>query len=216
MKCILIHCLIFTDYSIVHLYERDFVRKLAEKHQAAPSEYQVLNALQEKMGDDIHMQRSTKSKKMAGNVIDALIHKSMFPITGVISLEQNQSDCSKSSMCMSSLATHFYSNIKYNQVENSVITLLCIDASHMKRNEKKQNKIFKALISTCDKRNIPIVHESLPPCEDREAASIVSIQHFCYQNRLFVSEDGNDDKVGKKRKHSDMNDKKKRKSTIDS
>ena len=75
---------------IAHLEEKEFVRKLAEKYQATPSEHQALNALREEimLGDNsmLSPHASPKSKKTATHVIDTLIDKSQLQITGMICL----------------------------------------------------------------------------------------------------------------------------------
>ncbi len=192
-------CLIFSDNVYVHLGEKDFVQKLAERHQAAPSEFQVLNALKEEMEMNSKC-GPQKSKRLAKAIIDALVDKCSSHVTGIVSFGANDR-YSSTTKYAGFIANQFYSNKKCNeQSTNCIISVICINSdsgkakssSSMEKHENSndyglmQKKIVKSFISISAKRRFPVVHEMMPMCEDREAASIVAIQHFCYQNRLFV------------------------------
>ena len=51
----------------------------------------------------------------------------------------------------------------------------------------KPRKIYREILSTSRKIRIPTILQKIVTniCQDREAASIIAMQHMCYQNRVF-------------------------------
>ena len=51
----------------------------------------------------------------------------------------------------------------------------------------KRRKIYSEILSTSRKMRIPTILQKIVTniYQDREAASIIAIQHMCYQNRVF-------------------------------
>ncbi len=226
-------CLIFSDRVVVHLSEEGFVQKMAERHQAAPSEYQVLNTLKETMDStsttmsgstsSSTVQGSMKNKKMAKFILGAIEDKLPIPITSMICLGEipvgkskrpSSSDSLGSSSDPMMLTRRFYSDEKQshdtnNASDRGIIALLSVgmdskksifarsdsdtDTADAKSSSLDEGKFIKALISASAKRNIVIHHETMcmqKAIQDREAASIVCVQHFCHQNRIHFEEEG--------------------------
>jgi hypothetical protein len=57
------------------------------------------------------------------------------------------------------------------------------------RDSRKRSKLFRELLSAAQNFEMSIIREAIVPatCQDREAASVIALQHFCYQSRVFGS-----------------------------
>ena len=217
--------LVFEDGIIVALKEREFVEQLASKHQAAPSEFQILTALIHEIDRQSKSQeplpRSSKAsnaggfgewsrKKLAKRLVKSILKSSPITVTCTVGIESNASD---------TLVSRFYdhaSNVVIKEEANGTKTdespdqglLVVIDVVNhpgflkhpvlVKRTEggdseeKPPREIYRQLLSISRKLQVPTIQQRLLPstynnrwCWDREAVSIVAIQHMCYQNRVF-------------------------------
>jgi hypothetical protein len=197
--------LVFDDGIVIHLEESKFVAELANQHQAAPSENQILSAL---VGE-IQRQSQTSSvsthescwskKKLSKSLIKSVVENSTTPVSCAIGVERNASF---------DLIIRFYGQHLKSTVECShhhgVVGIMDLGDNE---GNGKPRRIYRELLSATRKRSIPTLEQSLVrgPCEDREAASIIALQHFCYQNRFLLdSKDSSKaSKIvsGKKRKH---------------
>ncbi len=202
--------LVFEDGVVVALDEREFVEKLASKHQAAPSEFQILTALIDEIDRQSKAQEpppaSSKAakewsrKKLAKRVVKSVLHTSPIAVTCTMGIEATATD---------ELVSRFYDHAasmtsKANPKPDQSV-LMIIDIADLSKDyrpskrlepdgaeEKPPREIYKQLLSASRKLGIPTIQQNIVPntndclCWDWEAASIVAIQHMCYQNRVFA------------------------------
>eukprot|EP00980_Cylindrotheca_fusiformis_P005977 scaffold1278_cov191-Cylindrotheca_fusiformis.AAC.2 len=183
--------LVFDDGIAVHLNEGEFVSKLASKHQAAPSEHQILIALKEQI-EALSIEPETTSKnKAASRILSRLLG----------SLTENQSIILGIDPTGSNeLSRKFYSEEDSCRSQSrNLIVMLDLDRTKRPLTEKPRD-MYRAFLKAAKKTDVPFLRQSLvgEKCQDYEASSIVALQHFCYQNRLFVE----DVQPRKKRKRS--------------
>ena len=210
--------LVFEDGVTVALKEREFVEQLASKHQAAPSEFQILTALLHEIDRQSKFQDppppSTKNssgdgwsrKKLAKRLVKSILKSSPIPITCAVGIDSNGTN---------DLVSRFYDHCKtkncgandqpdqslllvidiINSPEGSKHSIRSKRASEVNADGKAQREIYRQLLSAARKLQIPTIQQNFLPntaadshgwCWDREAASIVAIQHMCYQNRVFA------------------------------
>ena len=182
--------LVFEDGVVVALHEGEFVAALAEQHQAAPCEYQILTALKEKLAT-ASTPDGKWSKKLAIQTFQKISDASSLPVTCTVSIEPDAPN---------SLAESFYSLESSNQTRDHA-TLIVLDILPTSQQQDKARKIQDHFLRASYKANIPVLRQTLASgaCQDREASTIIALQHFCYQNRMFASCQ-HDPRSGKKRK----------------
>ena len=196
--------LVFEDGVIVVLNEREFVEQLASKHQAAPSEFQILKALI----DEIDRQSKSEAppppsskgdgwsrKKLAKRLVKSILQTSPIAVTCTVGIESKATD---------ELVSRFYDHTPHvvskvnHQPNQGLLMVIGIpddskDFRSVKRGdaeEKPPQEIYKQLLAASRKLKIPTMQQRVLPgttwCWDREAASIIAVQHMCYQNRVFA------------------------------
>jgi hypothetical protein len=183
--------LVFEDGVVVSLHEGEFVSALAEQHQAAPCEYQILTALKEKLADASPPDGGW-SKKLAIQAFQNISSASSLPVTCTVSIEPDAPT--------NSLAESFYSLGSSNQTRDHAIVLV-LDILPTSKQRDKTRKIQDSFLRASYKANIPVLRQTLVTgaCQDREASTVIALQHFCYQSRMFASCQ-HDPRSGKKRK----------------
>jgi hypothetical protein len=193
--------LIFDDGVCISLSETEFVRKLASQHEAAPSEFQILKALVEKIEDDDKSKSTlTKSnpasdskpfstKKSSKHLINDIFDTSPVPVTCAISLQPTGGS--------EELVDNFYNALPSSGhlMQHFGVLLVMDIASSIQSSTQSPNgekiersKMFRAIMSTMarlNKQGLSQIVVSPPSCLDVEGASIMALQHFCYQNRVF-------------------------------
>jgi hypothetical protein len=165
--------LVFEDGQDVTLEQDELVTSLAEQHQAAPSENQILKALQAKLGKaDVVSVQDWKTRAVA--ILNGLVKDSMPRY--ILNTEAKGNGCDLSRLFCSMDPESFCGTA------DSVWVLISMGPRSTALEEME-----KGVVRACRKMKVPIIHRPAlsSPCQDREAATITMIQHFCYQNRLF-------------------------------
>jgi len=234
--------LVFDDGVVVTLTEREFVGKLANRHQAAPSEFQILSALVQEISHQSKSQmppppsskRSRNEsecggwsrKKLAKRLVKSVTKASPIPITCTVGIESNATN---------ELTSRFYhhsgsenakkeTNAEANKsLDRGLLIVIDIlsppEFSKLSKvtgqangdNRQQPREIYRQLLSASTKLQIPTMKQTILPkntdwCWDREAASIIAVQHMCHQNRVFARQcyhphiEGNLQRPEKKRK----------------
>ena len=209
--------LLFEDGVTIALKEREFVEQLASKHQAAPSEFQILTALIHEIDRQSKFQDppppSTKNssgdgwsrKKLAKRLAKSILKSSPIPITCAVGIDSNGTN---------DLVSRFYDHCTTkncrakDQPDQGLLAIIDLieppeGSKHSIRSKrtsgwnadrKAPREMYRQLLSAAKKLEIPTIQQNFLPnattdkndwCWDREAASIVAIQHMCYQNRVF-------------------------------
>jgi hypothetical protein len=182
--------LVFEDGVVVSLHEGKFVAALAEQHQAAPCEYQILTALKEKLATTSPPDGDW-NKKLAIDAFQDISSASSLPVTCTVSIEPDAPN---------SLSESFYSLESSNQTRDHAIVIV-LDILPPSQQRDKTRKIQDSFLRASYKANIPVLRQTLvaDACQDREASTVIALQHFCYQSRMFASCQ-HDPRAGKKRK----------------
>ena len=191
--------LLFDDGVAMYLGEEEFVSEMAEQHQAAPSEYQILTALLKRIRVcKVPEDGSWSYKKMAALWIDKMIASSPISVKCTIGVNNHSAN--------SHLVENFYSLHNGIQHVDSFIAVIDMDAFRQGRAEKKERKIYRALLRASTKKNrLPTMEQSLVDLSglsvsDAAASSIIALQHFCYQNRAFLPMDSSDSSLKKRKR----------------
>jgi Basic tilted helix bundle domain len=197
--------LILLDGNVVTLHQKEWVSAMAEQHQAAPSEYQVLKALidqlqtQQKSRIEPSTTRSWNEQRATKLLIDLLPYPDESSPRNVISFEANGA---------TDLTRRFYtegeSSCDGTIVPGSrdLLALLPIDTRSMAMAENSRqahgvflqalhnNPSFRVLRQSILAPWAVSAIESVHPdtCGDCEASYVTVLQHFLYQNRLFVGD----------------------------
>jgi len=179
----------FQDDFCLTLDQDKLVRCMAEQHQAAPSEYQILHSLDQFI---IKCDQSTNSnlKTQLNQALDAVkgdSHKrECFALNFV-----GGNDCEASKGA--NIADYFYAQTREefgrkSSYKQAYAGLLFMSTDDGKDHGKFEKKIMKKLYKICKREHIPVIQSQLlqnrPSCQDHEAATITMIQHFAYQDRL--------------------------------
>ncbi|KAG7361493.1 hypothetical protein IV203_036594 [Nitzschia inconspicua] len=204
--------LVFDDGIVLCLTEAYFVSKLASDHKAAPSENQILGALVQEikhqtssnsLSTSFESDGSWSKKEMAKNLISHVLRESRVPVTCSISVD------STSPM---ELVHRFYRSVpqelESGDLHFGLLLILKIEASSTQLTNVEQSttkdstRMHRRLMSACRKLNIPMLQQSIvkEPCCDHEAATIIALQHFCYQNRVYLNTSSLETSSKRKRK----------------
>jgi len=202
--------LIFEDGLIVTMQQEDLVKSLAEKHQAAPCEYQVLLALCRKR-DEAAAARSGSSDGCANyQSIDQFVKKQArnwrrnalesenslcccvhVPLSEKTSTERKGRSLTDLVYSDSTSATR---NLPMNTTTCNGDALIFVhmgirhnvhSSASMDRSSSEENEAVK---SAFQKAHVPVLeHNIVTPStfsQDAEATTITMLQHFEYQDRL--------------------------------
>ncbi|CAJ1915657.1 unnamed protein product [Cylindrotheca closterium] len=172
--------LMFRDGVTLELNEAAFVSKLANKHQAAPSEYQILAALKENIDTASSKANDLSEKKLAKKVMQQVMKDEQEEKCLIHGLNSKIAD--------SSLSANFYREEEPKRSEGrTVVLLLELDANSREKGQAISTT-YDALVRAARKTSSPFLEGPLfdCDCEDQEAASIIALQHFCNQNKLFT------------------------------
>lgn len=189
--------LFFQDGVVLTLSQQEFVDTLANQHQAAPSEYQILKAVQDRLSSlqSSIPEKDWSKKGLTLQVMQQIVQSSPQPVTATISISSVWQGLPSGEI--DTMSNNFYSvndNPEY-VAHKSVVVVLNIqgqrEASAQIREKDKKHKVHHALLKASGKLHIPVFHQ---PCalslQDSDAATITIIQHFLYQNRLFLKQMG--------------------------
>lgn len=183
---------IFIDGSSVTLKQKDFTSAMAENHQAAPSEFQILEELC-RQRDAINSSENDHNgarKKTCDQLVKYHVSEDknkQFVLNMLPSKETMQGQKSLFHMA--------YSN-EYQQNRSDGYTLFliqCIDAggSNVSSSSgKKVAKVRKHLLKAFRAANVvamdhPALISSSMSCQEDETSTIVMLQHLDYQQRIL-------------------------------
>jgi hypothetical protein len=214
---------VFANGVVVTLGETEFVQALAEQHQAAPCEFQILSALSQKVRS-ITATETVSKKKRALQIIRDVTSSSPLPVTCLLCIEKDGDETTTTTTSSSSASTHrndsdrlvqnFYGSNASSVTATSrattttatatatatphchphhcVVALLTIGTGNATAGEEaseRNHKIVQAVIKAASRMGLSVVrhlqlvrHDS---SQDWEAATVVALQHFFYQNRMF-------------------------------
>lgn len=171
--------IVFKDGVTVSFEQDELVACLAKKHQAAPSEHQILQELCEKRDESVSNEIEWTSARA-----DQLLRN-------IIPNDESQSFVLDSN-CRSSTETRSLVETLYSSETNATCTsggqiLLLLRIRGDETEEVTRHEIVDSLKEACDKRGLPVLTESLihQTVEDEEAATVTMLQHFIYQGRLL-------------------------------
>lgn len=189
----------FTDGQYLTLQQNELVTLLAEKHQAAPTEFQILQALQ----DQLLAKSSEPSEDSATSILNSILAGSVPRVLLDLDL------AASSSLCLTDLLYQYEPGDETNGTISggNALILLSMQTTNDVQYCLQAKKLFR---EASQARDIPIL-----PCsfretnfQDFEASTITMLQHFCYQGLLFpfIQQQLNlysskQDKKSKKRKH---------------
>jgi hypothetical protein len=169
--------LVFQDGFVISVHQDELIA-LAEKHQAAPCEHQVLEALCRKR-DEIGTLKDDTSTSW-----DSRIERIMQGQADWLVLDTaNASEDAHLVIFLYSMDTDCPSNTG----RRHVLALLQIqDDPFGAHSTSGQLDVIR---HTLGKLEIPIVRQALvcSPVQDMEASTVMMIQHFLYQNRLILA-----------------------------
>lgn len=186
--------LIFRDGVTLDLNDAAFVSKLAEKHQAAPSEYQILAALKEGIDTASLEAGALSEKKWAKKVMKRIMKGEQEEKCVILGLNSEVSGDS-------SVSSNFYNEEGAKRSEGRTVIPLLELGVNSKKKGKATSTTYGALVRAAKKTSAPFLEGSMIncDCEDYEATLIIALQHICNQNKLFL-------------KKEDMSNKRKRES----
>ena len=151
------------------------MRKMGEQHQAAPSEYQILNALKEVILNGKEAISENRSKKKARKVLDRIAEMSSIPIEGLVISDENASR---------EIRTNFYSTESTLNSHRNVVLVRCVGKEN--ENTSGGNKLIKALLAASAKKGIPSIKATITEPSIDVGTAVTCIQQFCYQDRIHI------------------------------
>ena len=211
--------LVFLDGTYITLRQKEWVSSLAEQHQAAPSEYQVLKALIERIQECKSV--SSKSTPVIWEQRVPLILDQLLVASDETTASSLRYVINLQSDAASNLTNNFYKQTKttfsfsspkssHSDPNQSIWALLPIASTTSRGDDQVLQEVQKAFLRVFDKDpKWNVSHQSvLAPidslsmtsensCGDWEASSITMLQHFIYQDRLFIGQEGVLSKNGK-------------------
>ena len=174
--------IIFVDGVVVSLEQDELVTSLAEQHQAAPCEYQILHALCKKRDEVMSLQNGHWNAKWADELLESLVSKqsSVPPFAVDVCSNDDASDGEDL------LATLYSAETNIGSMNGGQLFLLLRirnDGDQVNQNKELADQVKEA----CERRGIPVLRESLVAhsIQDVEAATVTMIQHFIYHGRWF-------------------------------
>ena len=184
--------LIFDDGVAVVLAEEAFVPALAEKHQAAPSEYQILTAIQEHVASVTPNSKQSK-KSLGAHALETIMTSSPIPVTCIIDAQLG---------AMDDVTQRFYSADNLESADRAIFLVLELAASPLPRTRNSKCQFKDGFFKACTERGLPVAQQAFvtEDCEDWEASTIIAAQHFFYQNRFLMRMPSSVRKSCKKRK----------------
>jgi hypothetical protein len=172
--------IVFEDDVALTLQQDELVSSLALQHQAAPCEYQILEALCKKRDEESVKWNQERANALLETVMDG---QHLLPTYALdLQVEYNTSN---------NLLSTLYSGLR-NEATNGqsgqLLALLRIrNDGDSVTHDDQGNKLMR---EACKQRGIQVVCESivtLPNIQDEEGATVTMLQHFIYQGRLFAA-----------------------------
>jgi hypothetical protein len=159
----------FTDNTYLTLPQNELVTVLAEKHQAAPTEFQILQAIQ----DQLVKARTGDADTMVNFILSASTPRFLLDI-----------NTSTKSLCLVNVFYQFShdDNAVHDDCGGTAIVLLAMQSAD--DNGREAKALFHKAAQI---KKIPVLECSFRETEfqDVEASTITMVQHFCYQGFFF-------------------------------
>ena len=172
---------ILQDGFTINLDQRDFISSLAEKHQAAPSERQILEELCRRRDNAL----SQEECDGVNQVLSPYIYQNDHP--GDVFALDFSDDLHNASKQVMELA---YAGDEYGSsgdaADSTLLAVLEVRDQSGHTNNKMEG-IHKRIIDAITKAKIQVMAQSLVVSEaqDCEALTVVMLQHIQYQSKLF-------------------------------
>ena len=194
--------IVFRDGVILTLEQEDLVKTLAEKHQAAPSEYQILVALCHKR-DEASKQEESSIKRFVKKSIKGWRKSLEVPEDSICYCIEFYPKCSAPDE--PSLVDRVYSDL---DIQGGNTSNELIFANLSINSDKAFGLDESSYASVFEKLDVPVVKAGIMPsddcAQDAKASAITMLQHFQYQQRLVpalrarIGSEGVGDKKRKK------------------
>ena len=164
----------FTDGQYLSLQQNELVTLLAEKHQAAPSEFQILNALQDQL-------LTNGRQASATAILNDILSSSCSAPCVLLDL-----DNSAGTRCLTNMLYQFSFDEEASETRcgGTAIIIFSMQSAEDSPYCRQAKALFREATQT---KEIPTLACSLceTDCQDYEASTITMMQHFCYQGILF-------------------------------
>ena len=172
---------IFQDGLTINLDQRDFISSLAEKHQAAPSERQILEELCRRRDITLSQEECDGVNQVLSPYATKNDH------TGGMYALDFTNELHNSSKQVMELA---YAGDEYcssgDTVDSTLLAILEV-RDHSDHTNDKVGRMHKRIIDGITRAKIQVMTQSLlvSEAQDCEALTIVLLQHLQYQSKLF-------------------------------
>ena len=193
--------ILFEDGVALTLEQDELVTSLALQHQAAPCEYQILEALRKKRDKAVSKWNQEHADELVKSVMDG---QSLLPTYALdLQMEDTSNDLLWALYSLKREATHVQAG--------QLVALLRI--RNGRDSLTPDNEAIKLIRKSCERQGIPVLRQSVITCpvQDEEAATITMLQHFIYQGRLFLALEHLISKIESDKKRHWKQDKKARK-----
>jgi hypothetical protein len=173
----------------VTLEQDDLVRSLASQHMAAPSEFQILKALQDKLVSSTQKTERTKQTLSEEQVLVILgVVENCAPVC-VVNFCCSEEKTDHTNYFYSKKASYTIESDRKEQKTFSILSLLSFTDPNDTVKDDTIEQIEETISRTARKNQIPVINGKkildIGWCLDREATMITMTQHLGYQKRLF-------------------------------
>ena len=172
---------VFQDGLAINLNQRDFISSLAEKHQAAPSERQILEEICRCRDETLSQECNDGINQLISSCTQKNDHQ------GEIYALDFTDELNETSKQVMELA--YDEDCPYGYGDSVDSTLLAVlkvrdQSGHV---NTKMEKMQKRIIDAIAAANIQVRNQSLlvSEAQDCEALTVVMLQHLDYQSKLF-------------------------------
>jgi len=198
--------ILFEDGVVITLKQDELVTSLAEQHQAAPCEYQILQALCKKRDETVaSSNHGDWNAKRADELLQSILSEDQSSLPTFALDTTEEEDTGKGG-----LVTSVYSSVSNTVAINGGQLVLLLRIRDDGVGVTNSTELTMQVKEACERRCIPVLRESLVTqvVQDKEAATVTMIQHFIYQGRLFPALE---DVKSKQREHLPSDKKRRRK-----
>ena len=168
--------LVFKDGTYLSLTQDELVSKLAEQHQAAPCEFQILKALEQRLSDASKDSSDTVILSKVAKSISKRIRKDSVPPYRIVLTRSGESGTRN-------FVHNFYATSTPDHEESNGTYLLTQQLEHTPESTTFTTA-FIARFTKKEPKTLLINGEFCDACTDEIAASITMMQHIAYQNCL--------------------------------
>jgi hypothetical protein len=169
--------ILFEDGFFLTLDQDELVSAMAEQHQAAPSEFQILSVVKQRISSPIFPKRSNTDKSKTEGSYEDFVSALMSQADPQPVLVIDTDDGGDAQ----NLCEIFRSSPPRNPSNGKAFTLVALVSI-------AKSTVKEKLVAVLEQARFPILLPRRPirdKCQDREAATITLLQHFFYQNILW-------------------------------